>query len=313
MRRESISDQKRLVRGEHWIAARRILRARDHVHHHQWRILIIAGPSPHEEIACIKELMPKAHITAIDVDETNVLSAKVAGADTSFICNVFDFQQTQTPNSKTIKPPASLKDNKYDVCCLDLTGPANDALYRLISIYFAHATANGGILITTFSYGRDVMEAYHHNWQVEKAKDNHQFAHWRALATIDEMPEEVMVRVFFALRSRSSNLQSCLQYLGAHMPMISCLLVKKTRLPKATFCRILPDDFELAVTSENIGNIYACPSERIALLRRSMAAKKAVQTRKLKQLALALSPPSGGKSVENGNVTIRNADGSLIS
>lgn len=295
MKKEAITDQKRLVRGEHWIAARRILRARDHVHHAKWRVLIIAGPSPHEEINCIRELMPKAHITAVDIEEANILAAIDAGADSAELCDVFAFQEFQEGYTKKVLPPVAIGEAKYDVCCLDMTGHVNDALRKLITIYFTHAVTNGGILTSTFSYGRDVMEAYQYHWDTERSKDQHPFAHWRTLDRIASMPEDIKVRVYFALRSKVQHLQSCLQYMGGHMPMISCLLVKKAKLPDATYCRLLPDDFELAVTAENIGNIYACPSERIDALRRSIAAKKAVQTRKTKQLALALS---NGKSVE---------------
>jgi hypothetical protein len=39
------------------------------VHHRPWQLLIVAGPAPHEEIACIRALMTKAVITAVDIDE----------------------------------------------------------------------------------------------------------------------------------------------------------------------------------------------------------------------------------------------------
>src|ERR1700757_3362033 len=87
MQSEAISDQKRLVRGEHWLRARHFLRARDDVHHAAWRLMIIAGPAPDEEITCIRELMPKAHILAVDIHEANLMAAIDAGADDTIRCD----------------------------------------------------------------------------------------------------------------------------------------------------------------------------------------------------------------------------------
>jgi hypothetical protein len=97
------------------------------------------------------------------------------------------------------------------------------------------------------------------------------------------------------LRSLSRQLDSCLQYRGHAMPMVSCLLVKKASLPEAMFTTIEKGDYELACGAEDLGNVFACPVERLVHLRqganRRLAARKAVATR-MKRLR--------GKS--NGNI-----------
>src|ERR1700761_4855930 len=106
MKAESISDQKRIVRAEQWTLARQILRARDATHHPKWRFLTIAGPIPAEEIDCIRNLMPKAHITAIDIDAKNVAAAKTAGADVSLLHDVNEslwIKTTKNISGKKIK------------------------------------------------------------------------------------------------------------------------------------------------------------------------------------------------------------------
>lgn len=261
--------------------ARRILRARDHTHHHPWRVLIIAGPEPKEEIRCIRALMPQAHITAIDIEAQNVEAAKKAGADVAIICDVADYEiEDRGYSGKVNHPPAAIG-RDFDAICLDLTGPANEWLYRLVGVYLP--CLKRGVLIVTSSYGRDVLEAYQEKWRM--AKEEH-----RQSLEIEGMPEPIRWRLHYLLRGRAKFLQSCIQYRGKVMPMLSCLLWHRTGvdLPPATYCSIEPGDFERAVTGENIGDIYACPPDRILALRRSMAAQKAVKTRRQRQKELAL-------------------------
>src|SRR4051812_22114148 len=77
----TISDQKRLARGEQLLVARSCLRFRDEAHNRKWRVMVLAGASPAGEIAAIREVLPTAHITAVDKDHSCVRAAKDAGAD----------------------------------------------------------------------------------------------------------------------------------------------------------------------------------------------------------------------------------------
>lgn len=291
MQVESISDQKRLVRAEQWIFARRFLRSRDCVHHAKWKLLIVAGPCPSEEIGCIKELMPKAHITTIDINEANILAAIAAGSDEVAVHNLSEFDRapaingagtTQIPSSKLGKIP-------FDAVCLDLTGHVSNELVKLIKVYFANL-AKGGVLIVTFSYGRDVTEFFDEHW-----RRLNMYREERAMLEQIGMPEPIRNRIAFLLGNKIRYVQSVLQYRGGAMPMVSLLMIQdRRRREGAKFKSIIQGDFEAAVSAENLGNIYACPADRIEALRRSKSAHKAVATRKMRALSAPpklLAPP----------------------
>jgi hypothetical protein len=285
MKAESISDQKRFVRGEHWLMTRGLLRARDVVHHARWRILIVAGPQPSEEVTCIRELMPKSHITAVDLDEDNILRAMAAGVDEAIIHDLADFDRT-SPTSANMKGSyvASAKlGPAFDVVCLDLTGPASDDLKKMVVAYFRSLT-KGGVLMVTFSYGRDVSEYFREFW---RGGGNGIFVRERKIIERLEMADTVRDRVAFLVGAKISSVRSILQYRGGAMPMVSVLLHNKRTLnaPAPRFMSIQEGDFDLAVTAENLGNIYACPAERIEALRRSRIAQKAVATREARKSA----------------------------
>lgn len=288
--RDTVSDQKRFVRGEHWLAARNALRARDKVHHAEWRVLIVAGPCPEEEIRCIRALMPRAEITAVDLVEENVAKAKAAGADVAFVCDLAGFRKV--PRLRQFRdvtmPPLELS-VPFDVVCLDLTGPADERLEKMVTVY-SRVVTNRGAMIVTFSYGRDVVEAIQFKWLTACNQRFGQNQYVKALKLIEGMPDSIMSRVYVALGSKVRSLVSVLQYSGHAMPMVSCLVMKTSgasRLPAAKFAKVDQGDFEAAVTAENIGDIYACPQDRILALRRSKVAMKAVATRRARSLVTA--------------------------
>jgi hypothetical protein len=290
MQSEAISDQKRLVRGEHWLRARHFLRARDDVHHAAWRLMIIAGPAPDEEITCIRELMPKAHILAVDIHEANLMAAIDAGADDTIRCDIGNLVCESSSYSKRFFPPPPLRDQKFDAICLDLTGPANDWLRRIGGVYYQESLVTRGVMMVTFSYGRDVVERIVEDWRQEIKKPRY---HDCPLSHLDKIPEPIAARVWSALAgTRSKALDSCIQYRGNKMPMMSCLIVKGRSMPPAGFIAVDPDDYGLAATMADPGNVYAYPAERIehfrTVYKRSQAAHKAVATRKQRQLTQSL-------------------------
>jgi hypothetical protein len=292
MKKTSISDEKRLVRGKHYELARYALRARDAVHSACWKFLTIAGPSPNEEITCIRELFRDAIITSVDNEEANVLAAINAGTDDPLQCNLFNFQPVPKGalNQVDLRPPQQL-DRIFDVICLDLTGHASKALHDLIKIYW-NVLSPRGVMIITFSYGRDVVEAYQYDWRCALAKYGQEktwsTAHTRGIEQLKELiikhslSESVAQRIYYALGIRCEFLWSVLQYSGAAMPMVSCLLQKNGKFLTPRFLKISEMDFLLAVTAENLGNIFACPQDRILELRRSLAGTKAATTRALR-------------------------------
>ena len=328
----AISDQKRMVRALHWQRARYFLRARDGSPHNQaWKLLTIAGPVPHEEIGAIRKLMPRAHITAIDIDENNVLAAMGADVDEAHICDVGAFikkeKDVQTwkdsdgqlhsyrPSgySLVMPPPFSdmrapyaangsgpanrhqiEEDARFDVLNIDLTGSANDWLKQVVQQWFTRGLRPGGVMMVTFSYGRDVVERVFEEWR--NAPGNGRYGRVdHTMSYLEEIPDMLQARVWYILRSHSCHLDSCIQYVGNKMPMISCLLVKKTLNERSRFIQIEPDDYELAVTADDLGSVFACPAERILELRKKqiqrIAAAKAVRTKAEKKQPRQLSSP----------------------
>jgi hypothetical protein len=277
---KSISDQKRVARGDHWRLAQRILRARDHAHRGKWRVLIVAGPQPEEEIKCVRELLPSSTIHAVDIEPEHVALAAAAGADHSIVADLREFsRRPATTGSGLTKVPhdkVSLG-NEFDVACLDMTCSANNDLQQMLNVYWA-GLSKGGVLLVTFSYGRDVVEVYLENWMKHRAAPYHpelDFIHAMG------MPEGVAWRALWLFGAKSKFLRSVIQYRGKEMPMLNCALVKaRGGFGDASFVALADGDFEATVTAESISNIYACPRDRILALRRSAAAHRAVQTRR---------------------------------
>lgn len=299
MRIEAISDQKRVARGEAWLRARYWLKARDGIHNGAWKCLTIAGPAPFEEIKCIRSLMPNAEITCVDINRENAARALDAGADFAMCGDIAEFSEVplSSGNFKYI-PPAPLRDKKFDVVNLDLTGAASDWLKRLVNTYWLEALTTRGVMMVTFSYGREVVEKLDEEWQRETGDyRNKQYKLVDHGSQLENIPAKLAARLWYVFRSRTQNIEYCFQYKGKRMPMVSCLLVKRHKaMPPAKFVPLTSQDFELAVTAENIGDIYACPPERIAHLRRSLAARKAVHTKEIRSEV----QPDGGR---NGSAT----------
>jgi hypothetical protein len=303
----------------HYKLARDGLRARDAVHSAPWKFLTIAGPSPSEEINCIREVFfgtKDVIITSVDTNEANILAAINAGTDDPLQCDLFDFQAMPKGayNQIDLRPPQQL-DRIFDVICLDLTGHADKGLHDLIKVYWKVLNKRG-VMIVTFSYGRDVVEAYQYDWRCALAKYEQQrtwvSAHNRGIKQLqkliidDGLSESIAQRIHYALGTRCEFLWSVMQYSGKQMPMISCALQKNGKFLTTEFVKISEMDFVLAVTAENLGNVFACPRDRILELRRSLAGIKAAVTRAAtapildrKPKALPLFPndgkPNGGR------------------
>ena len=280
----AISDQKRLVRERHWERARYYLRVRDRVHNKPWNVLIIAGPVPHEEITCIKKLMKLAVITAVDIDEQNALAAIDAGADEVYCMDIGAIKKIQLPDDYNARfvPPHPFDElegeNRFDAICLDLTGPADDWLSKVVQVYFNQALTPKGVMLVTFSYGRDVIEVYDYEW------DRHKDLQER----LKKMPERIAMRVAYLLKTRVRCLRSCVQYRGGRMPMISLLLEKYQDWSYPDFICIEEQDCVEALEEQMLISSVAT---RI-LSNRQTAAKKAVKTKQIKkQVTLLLEGP----------------------
>lgn len=130
----------------------------------------------------------------------------------------------------------------------------------------------------SFSYGRDVVEAYMGRWSKRKpAKLNECVAR---LESAVDIPEEIKARLYVGLGTKARYLDTVIQYQGNVMPMISCLMLMERTLPPVNFSKLLDTDYADTLAQENIGNVYACTADRLLAIRRSAAARKAVITRK---------------------------------
>lgn len=273
---DQITDQKRLVRGEQYLAARTYLRSRDFRHNVAWRVLILAGGAPAGEVDAIRELMPKAHIVAVDRDPACLEAACMAGVDEVIECDLSELSETTTYGMN----PALVDQGKFDILSLDLCALATPQTRRLFNVYRAGLTRASGVMIATFSYGRDVSEAY-----AEALKNSPVTG---ALLTEAGMADQIAGRLVYLFGARNDwpgqieRLRSVMAYRGAQMPMISALFHKGATL---SFVQVGPGDFELAVTCPDPAKLYACPQERIEALRRSHAAIRAAHTRQSRNCA----------------------------
>jgi hypothetical protein len=268
---ETTTEAKRHARGHHWELTQKLLRDKDNAHNRAWKIMIVAGPTPEEEIKHIKFLMPRARIMAVDEDMARASRALDAGATVALNINLNWREQKIGNDGHSYRvPPAIVREfGQFDAICLDLTGPASNRLRSIVDSYQRIVNARG-IYMVTFCYGRDVIESIEGVWSRAVAANNENL---RFLPS--NVPEGIRQRVYFILRHRVRDLRSVVRY-NAGMPMITMLAQKlKPNMPEhppVTFHEV-PDG---AMQSED-------EEERRA--RRSAAAHKAVATRRANQHA----------------------------
>jgi len=267
------SDQKRLVRGEHWLMVRTFLRARDETHHAKWHILIVAGDGPAAEINAIREVMPSAWIVAVDRQPAAIEAAQQAGADEVILCDLAAWTTSGKAGYRVKRPPSVFAARKFDAINLDVCGTVNRATYDLLRMYRRCVTSRG-VFMATFAVGRDVIEMY--------AVPRYESENLEERLIDAKIPEHLRARLKYLFRgSRLGELRSVMSYRGMHAPMCAVLLYAGPwRDNDLSFVRVDPHDFErVVVTPLNAERLYDCPRERIEALRRKYAALKAVRTR----------------------------------
>lgn len=283
---DKITDQKRLVRGEHLLLARTRLRARDHAHNAAWRVLMLPGEKPSEEVGAIRSLMPRVHITAVDTSETALLAAIESGVNEVAHCDLRDWQRVPTKNNYSTQriPPKALDGSKFDLLLLDFCSNVNQQTRDAISVCQQRLLDTRGVMVVTFSYGREVVEVFHDAEQHELYTD---FEPLRQSVT----NKTVLGRLLWIFTGTAiKGITSVMLYRGASMPMCSVLIdmrrssrVSNGRpVPPISFVQAEPGDFEIAVTCPDPALLYATPQDRIEALRRTHAAIKASYTRKAK-------------------------------
>lgn len=234
---------------------------------------MLAGGSPRGEIECIRELMPKAFIVAVDNDARCLESAIEAGADDVVCCDLASYSKRERQGKYTSRtPPDSIMSGgRFDIVHLDLCAGASPETRDMVSIY-RQALAPGGVFIATFSYGRDVSEVF------------------AAAAPVLRMvsagvPDHIAGRIAYLFSpARIAQLDSIFLYRGASMPMCSVLLSSRRPSTPLSFVKVEAGDFELAVVYPSAARLYDCPADRIAALRRRFSAIKAVLARRSEEL-----------------------------
>lgn len=281
---KTVTDQKRLVRGEQWLFVRRLLRARDERHSMNWRVLILAGGAPHGEIAAIRELMPKAHIVAVDRDRQCLEAAIDAGADDVIECDLYAYEREvkgngHYPSSVFVLPQPLRHVAPFDAIHLDFCGLVCDQMKRATRLVVQYLLINRGCLIQTFSYGRDVVEMFLDAGRTYSFAGQHPNTDTVTISLPDEIPDTVAGRLLYLGQVRY--LRSVMLYRGPAAPMVSALYQKYANAYRNTMSvvKVEPGDFELAVTYPDAVNLYDCPESRIKSFRQKFAAIKAVMNR----------------------------------
>jgi SAM-dependent methyltransferase len=280
---ELISDNKRLARGEHLLMARNVLRARDGVHNRPWRVLMMSGDSPAGNIAALRSLMPKCHITAVDKDMRCLDSAIECGVDEVVHCDVTELAN-ETPTR--VRPNPQLTDlDTFDLVDLDLCGLVTKQSMVALNANF-RLVKPGGVLMFTFAYGRDVVEVFEYG--------NYHGGQFTAIGASPSLAKRL---AFVSAKcNHGHKLRSVIAYRGAEMPMCAMLFDKGSSFcaTKTSFIQVGRGDFELAVVYPDAARLYDCPQERIESLRRQFAAIKASITTKARRSALKPNVPLPG-------------------
>jgi hypothetical protein len=294
---DKISDQKRLARGEQWLLARACLRARDGVHHRQWRVMTLSGEAPGGEFTAIRELMPKAQITAVDLSTAALEKAIEAGADEVICCDLSQTTDSPRSDGQTRNGPASaLAGLRYDVVNLDFCGTPTDQMREVISVY-RHIVEHFGVYMVTFAYGRDVIE----RWAGIVPTERRRLVRAAAMAQKTGLPtrttrtirvldrlvsaldDTLAARVVWLSRGILADLRSVIVYRGHAMPMCALLFCSLRHPGEPSVVTLDEGDFELAVEHLSASRLYDCPEDRIAFFRRHAIAMSAVRTRQARQ------------------------------
>lgn len=300
---DEISDQKRLVRGEHVLLAMNLLRI-EHGHFGPRRILMLAGGEPQEEIKCLRECFRAGcHITCVDTDNQCLERSIDAGADDVLNVDMHSWQRLDTKaqgdlTRNEIAYPVGIGGREYELIDLDFCGGMTEQVRDTVKAY-SYLLSNRGIMMVTFSYGRDVVERF-----IAEARHDKNFLGKLidGLSPLVErgIAESLIGRILFLLRGiRRLTALSALCYRGKQMPMCGLLFQMnsgcKRRLRPAGCIEISTSDYSAATifppitmvdpcdldymfAAEALPNIYASPQERIELARRKFSAAKAVSS-----------------------------------
>jgi hypothetical protein len=250
--------------------------------------------------------MPRANIIAADRSLTAVEAAIDAGADVGVHCDVTEFRKPPGSSPFASLPEQIAQFAPYDIINLDFCGPVA-GMEGALRKYSRAAAKAKGILMATFSYGRDVRELY----------DDEAFG---------DVPRPLAARVRACAVAAMDKMHLCsvLAYSGNQMPMYAllwemggkwekrtcghtytnfCTSSCSVLRPPLSFARVGAADLYAAATMFDRlepSELYALPPERVLHFRRKFAAEKAVATRRSRRAAKLSSgsPPLTGRPDE---------------
>lgn len=308
-----ISDAKRLVRAEQYLFGKSLLESAGLGV--RPRILTMAGGHPSEEISAIRILWPNSSIVSCDDNSGCLRKAKEAGADVLVLANVLNFEGRGLPRALA----TAIGRERFDIINLDLCGIASVEKRNAIERYFRVGLKQGGLIMLTFGYGHD-----HDVLPVARMAAKGTLSsvplrtHRRLIAA--GIPEKLIERVtLLSTRQISGHasepacieaglrytrvLQSAYVYRGNQTPMCSVMWQKRIAdhrpaWPEArnnsvpgSWVKVSDEDLDMAVGSigdRELVGVYL-PDERASYWRRKIVARKAVATRRAREVEVQSS------------------------
>jgi hypothetical protein len=267
---DSVSDSKRLVRYEYWRHVISLLRKRFPVG--ILRIMILAGPLPHEEINLLRSFDTQLHITAIDREPDLAQKAREAGADEVICCDIGDMDG----NKFALSP--ELRGKRFHAVWLDTSHLATNSFQKMVHVCQDQLLSLRGVYVVTIPVSKDYdipKRLILPEWkrQLDRRTRAARYLNSTLIVT-SNVEEAIAARVFYVLTGLSLSLTYCVQYQGGYgesFPMMSCVMSEwsipeSNRLPpRFKFHRIDKGDYmRAAVTSK----ITDCPVERMLEMRR---------------------------------------------
>lgn len=272
-----VTDAKRLVRGEHYLLAKRIAASRSADRAFP-SVLMVPGRAAHEEVSAIRACMPRARITAVDRDTAALETAIAAGVD-----DVIEADLSDIKCGNFASP--DFRGRKFDVVNMDLCGGATETFRKILGAASRRVSTHG-VLIAWFSYGRDVTEAY-----LQRVRGH--------LLAPSAGENEIMRGRIAHLTPHNACLLSALSYKGKSMPMCSLLWQKSGPWGMRGWVRPEPcwvRDEDLRIVALANGDCDAIRTELYCVPAARLAAWRAVASRTKNHHGV--SPPNPPTSEE---------------
>lgn len=292
---DQVTDAKRVVRGEHYKYASKLLNSRTFNWQPEFTCLILPGRSAKEEICCLRTAIPRSKIIAVDRDPVAVEIALAAGVDDAIHGDLFEGPKMRGRGINECSMKLKVNYGRFDLINLDFCGNITESLVQGIRYFLSEMIKTHGVMILSFSYGRDAADAFvrlARNGEFDGNRNND----WEIS---DSMLGRIKAIVPCSYRKLHYEIKSVLLYKGKHMPMCSLLIEKgKPQWNKVlvdyngnrkydyeceqdclTIMKVIDGDIRPACLFEtelNSSDLYCVPASRVA-------AWRAVETRMMRE------------------------------